>query len=209
MLGAPYGLGQDTVVIDVFRMYVSHCQRVSEGNHGGDRGAVRGGVHLVDAEVPGSGWVMCPGEGDTDDAKRAQTVEDLSFLLGLDSVVCEGGVMSGHLDPMHGMYWTWHSGYIFWKLEGHSTLGDGRDGAFAWHVGGFRAPFSSQRELVLSRGSSETGGPNGACAVVVDVEGLVSKWASRADWEEWRHVMSPGMKAMALADWFQQSVSWE
>jgi hypothetical protein len=42
------------------------------------------------------------------------------FSLGIDSLTHESGAFGGALDPIKGMYWTWQSGYINFKLEGKS-----------------------------------------------------------------------------------------
>ena len=44
--------------------------------------------------------------------------------------------MDGDLDPVHGMYWTWQSGYIQFKLEGllRDSAGERK---LELHLGGF------------------------------------------------------------------------
>ena len=46
----------------------------------------------------------------------------VKFNLGIDSITNVSGAMGGDLDPTKGMYWTWQSGYINFKLEGISNL---------------------------------------------------------------------------------------
>ena len=45
-------------------------------------------------------------------------VDAISFDLGIDSNVNKQGIQGGDLDPTMGMYWSWQSGYINFKLEG-------------------------------------------------------------------------------------------
>ncbi len=45
----------------------------------------------------------------------------IKFTLGVDSARNVSGAQTGALDPANGMFWTWSSGYIFYKLEGTST----------------------------------------------------------------------------------------
>jgi hypothetical protein len=45
------------------------------------------------------------------------------------------------------MFWAWNTGYIHTKLEG--TLARSVTGTFAWHMGGFKAPYANQRWLRL------------------------------------------------------------
>lgn len=42
----------------------------------------------------------------------------IKFSIGIDSTTNVSGAIEGSLDPMFGMYWTWQSGYINFKLEG-------------------------------------------------------------------------------------------
>ena len=42
----------------------------------------------------------------------------IAFTLGIDSLKNHEGVFGGDLDPTLGMYWTWQSGYINFKMEG-------------------------------------------------------------------------------------------
>ena len=58
------------------------------------------------------------------------------MLFGVDSLLQRSGVMDGDLDPVHGMYWTWQSGYIQFKLEGllRDSAGERK---LELHLGGF------------------------------------------------------------------------
>lgn len=42
----------------------------------------------------------------------------LKFALGIDSLRNHTGLQEGDLDPIHGMIWSWSTGYIFFKHEG-------------------------------------------------------------------------------------------
>jgi hypothetical protein len=46
-------------------------------------------------------------------------VDSITFLLGVDSMQHEKGIMDNGLSPVNGMYWAWQSGYIFVKWEGY------------------------------------------------------------------------------------------
>lgn len=71
----------------------------------------------------------------------------LSFLLGVDSARNVSGIQSGALDPALGMFWTWNSGYIFFKMEGNSSASTEPNGKFEYHIGGFRYPNSAIRNF--------------------------------------------------------------
>ena len=68
------------------------------------------------------------------DARKGDFIVQL--LFGVDSLLQRGGVMDGDLDPVHGMYWTWQSGYIQFKLEGllRDSAGERK---LELHLGGF------------------------------------------------------------------------
>ncbi len=58
-------------------------------------------------------------------------------LLGVDSLIQVSGAAGGDLDPSHGMYWTWQSGYIHLKVEGVFHAAEGAEIPFNYHIGGF------------------------------------------------------------------------
>jgi hypothetical protein len=63
----------------------------------------------------------------------------IRYTIGVDSLRNVSGAQTGALDPAAGMFWTWSSGYIQFKVEG--TLVNPA-GEFIYHVGGFQGPFN-------------------------------------------------------------------
>lgn len=66
----------------------------------------------------------------------------LSFTLGIDSVRNTADISrrTGVLDPTAeggDMYWGWNSGYIFFKMEGTSSVSAAAGNLFMYHLGGF------------------------------------------------------------------------
>lgn len=66
----------------------------------------------------------------------------LSFLIGVDSLrnTMDVSQRTGVLDvggAATDMYWSWNSGYIFFKLDGTSPVITTMGGVFQYHVGGF------------------------------------------------------------------------
>ena len=57
----------------------------------------------------------------------------IRLTLGVDSATNAAGVHCCALDPANGMYWSWQSGYIQFKLEGKEKDGT----ALNLHLGGF------------------------------------------------------------------------
>jgi len=60
---------------------------------------------------------------------------EMSYVLGVDSLRNVSGAQGGALAPSNGMFWSWNSGYIMFKLEGMSPQASG--GMFTYHIGGF------------------------------------------------------------------------
>ena len=47
-------------------------------------------------------------------------IDVLKFNIGVDETLNTSGANSGDLDPINGMFWSWQSGYINFKIEGKS-----------------------------------------------------------------------------------------
>ena len=73
----------------------------------------------------------------------------VEFLLGVDSALQTSGAQSGALDPLQGMYWTWNSGYVNFKLEGSSDSSGADLQRIEHHIGGYRSPFISMRKIKI------------------------------------------------------------
>jgi hypothetical protein len=63
----------------------------------------------------------------------------ISFVLGVDSLDNCSGAQSGPLDPMNDMFWTWNSGYVFFKFEGQSAASTADLQRIEYHIGGYKA----------------------------------------------------------------------
>lgn len=68
----------------------------------------------------------------------AGSYTSVRFTVGVDSTRNVSGAQTGALDPANGMFWTWSSGYIFFKLEGKSPASTQPDSSFIYHIGGFK-----------------------------------------------------------------------
>ncbi len=72
----------------------------------------------------------------------------LDFVLGVDSLrnTKDLSQRTGKLDPTGdaaGMYWSWNSGYIFFKMEGTAVVSPQVNNVFQYHIGlfgGYTAP---------------------------------------------------------------------
>lgn len=76
--------------------------------------------------------------------------DEIRFLVGVDSARNISGAQEGALDPVNGMFWAWNTGYIFLKLEGKSAECPNPGGLFEYHIGGFKAPANSLRQIRIT-----------------------------------------------------------
>lgn len=77
------------------------------------------------------------------------SLKSISFLLGVDSIYNCSGAQSGALDPMNDMFWTWNSGYIFFKLEGTSSASAADLNRIEHHIGGYKAGNNAAQKIQL------------------------------------------------------------
>ncbi len=80
----------------------------------------------------------------------------IQFNIGIDSSLNAAEVLSGDLDPTKGMYWSWQSGYINFKIEGKSNKSPSRYKQFQYHLGGYLQPNNTlQTFRCITNGKSE------------------------------------------------------
>jgi endonuclease/exonuclease/phosphatase family metal-dependent hydrolase len=79
----------------------------------------------------------------------------IRLTLGVDSATNAAGVHCCALDPANGMYWSWQSGYIQFKLEGKEKDGT----ALNLHLGGFSNAYMSSITDDIPILRMVTGGP--------------------------------------------------
>lgn len=76
--------------------------------------------------------------------------KSISFLIGVDSARNTSGAQVGALDPALGMIWSWSTGYIMAKMEGHSPQSSDPANKLAFHIGGFSGTYLGVKEVTLS-----------------------------------------------------------
>lgn len=116
----------------------------------------------------------------------------LKFNVGADSLTNVSGARGGDLDPTKGMYWTWQSGYINFKIEGKSNSCPSRNHMFQFHIGGYQNPYNTFRQVTLQTNSKRK--------IVITV--AVDELLSRINLKETYEVMSPNAKAVEIANLF-------
>ena len=122
--------------------------------------------------------------------------DELSFNLGVSSDMNTSGALSGALDPSNGMFWSWQSGYINFKIEGVSPSCDTRKNKFQFHIGGYKEPHNTQRRLTFTL-DKQTTQLNLNLEMFFDANKLAVS----------NQVMIPGKKANELATEFSNTLT--
>ena len=125
--------GLNDVQITKFTFYISNLQLLNNGVVVFEDNEK---YHLLNTDIPESMSV-------TLDSPKDLAYTEVRYVLGIDSATNSAGVKGGCLDPIHGMYWTWQSGYIHVKLEGTCKEQNDNKGEFQFHVGGYMPPYST------------------------------------------------------------------
>ena len=117
--------------------------------------------------------------------------DELSFNLGVSSDMNTTGAHSGALDPSNGMFWSWQSGYINFKIEGISPSSKTRQNKFQFHIGGYQSPYNTLRRLTFILNKQTT-------QLNLNLEGFFERTKLAVD----NQIMVPGEKANELATEF-------
>lgn len=171
----------DSVQIDRLRFYLSD---MSFSNASDNQENIEQQFFLIDLEYPTSLRRQLP-------LKTISQWDSIHFKVGVDSATQLKGAQGGDLDPMHGMYWSWRSGYINFKCEGVSSSCPSRNNAFMFHIGGFQAPFNTIQSVSLPVHSDTV-------VLQIDLTPLLTLSSITQNYE----VMSPNAKAMSFSNQF-------
>lgn len=115
--------------------------------------------------------------------------DELRFNIGIDSATNVSGAMGNDLDPTKGMYWTWQSGYINFKLEGQSVLCNTRNNEFQFHLGGYMSPYVGLQTLIFPVKNKTK----------VSLQLDISKIITSIDLAKSNHIMSPSTEGVLLS----------
>jgi len=183
-LGKSYELPgkEGALAVETVRLYLSHLQFFQEDEWVADFPQQH---LLLDAEQPTSLQMEIP-------LQAVGKFNQLRFQLGVDSLTNMAGAQGADLDPMHGMYWAWQSGYITLKLEGSSSVRPARNHRFQFHLGGFLAPFPSVQEIRLATTDTDQ--------LLIAIQ--LDQFFAAIDLAQTYQVMSPGEQAANLSRLF-------
>jgi hypothetical protein len=119
----------------------------------------------------------------------------------VDSALNCSGAQSGALDPVNGMFWTWNTGYIYFKLEGYATDSPNDLQKIEYHIGGYTGPYKANRkvELNLPQPLLIEAGKSTVITINVDLDQF---WVGKNKINIATNalIMSPGALAAAAAD---------
>ena len=125
--------------IETLKFYISNVE-LYKGKKRGYK--VPESYYLIDASNANSMTIKL-------DIPAKQKLTHLKFNLGVDSLTNVSGAFGGDLDPTNGMYWTWQSGYINFKLEGVAAACPARHNRFQYHIGGYQYPHNTLKEVKM------------------------------------------------------------
>ena len=145
--------------------------------------------HLVDASEVSSMCIAGP-------IDHADGLDEIHFLIGVDSMTSASGVFGGDLDPTNGMYWAWHSGYINFKLEGEKIKEDKTKQIFNFHLGGFLAPYNNVMRVRLPINKARP------VTIHLDIKSILTQ----IDFSKTHTVMSPSAKAVEISKLISSSL---
>jgi hypothetical protein len=114
----------------------------------------------------------------------------IRFNLGIDSLTNVSGAYGGDLDPTKGMYWTWQSGYINFKLEGVCSVCPTAKKEFQFHIGGYLSPYNTLKEITLKVSHKNK------TEVILDLKNLLDE----LDLMTRNHIMSPNKEAVLFSE---------
>ena len=124
----------------------------------------------------------------------SDSTESLQF--GIDSNQTIHTSFSDALDPLHGMFWTWNTGYIHCKIEGHIIRAHNQRRAFQLHLGGYTSPYATIYRMNIPKG-------NQPLTISIDIKPCLEQLIQENTYE----IMLPGKKAKEMSDLFYSSMS--
>jgi hypothetical protein len=179
--------GGDPLLLNTLRFYLSNFVFLKNGTVVFEE---KNSFHLLDLE-----------DENTLDLKFSELegldFDGLQFNLGIDSLTHISGVMGGDLDPTKGMFWTWQSGYVNFKLEGTFKKCPTRNHEFQFHLGGYLAPFQSVQSVQLKVSKPEN--------LVLQLD--LTPFFEQVDWAKKYSIMSPCKEAVEASGILANSFS--
>lgn len=178
-LNTKYPYQDSTITITTLRFYISAIELLQDKKPVWQES---NSYHLIDLYDSASMRLLL-------NIPKGIEYDSIKFHLGIDSLTNTSGAHGGDLDPTKGMYWSWQSGYINFKLEGTSPLCPARKHEFQFHLGGYAAPFASLQTIYLPLTNKQPAN------VSIDIQKLLSVINVSVQYS----MMIPGDDAIALS----------
>ena len=184
----PFG---EAYTVSKFKYYVSHVSMA------GAKGVVNEveNYYLVDESKPETLHFSLTIE--------AGNYNSLNFLLGVDSLHNVSGAQSGALDPLNDMFWTWNSGYVMAKIEGHSPQSKIVNNKLEFHIGGFMGKNNVLKNITLNfaPGKILNIQPRKTSRIIIETD-IDTWWQQSNDIKIAEHAVcsTPGALAKKIAD---------
>lgn len=121
----------------------------------------------------------------------------ISFDIGIDSITNESGALGGDLDPTKGMYWSWQSGYINFKLEGNTNKCPLSNHFFEYHIGGYISPNNTLQHIDFKQHLK----PQNTIELKLD------EFCKHIDFSTQHNIMSPSVNAVDMSQLMKYSFS--
>jgi hypothetical protein len=172
-----YQLEGENTEIHVLKFYVSNIKFYQDQQQ---VGVFNNKHYLIDLENPETLKLNHQNNG---------AFNTIDFDLGIDSTTNVSGALGGDLDPTNGMYWTWQSGYINFKLEGKSKHCPTRNNLFSFHIGGYQYPFNTLQHIRLAVENTQK----------INIEVDISTLLKKINLTQTCEVMSPNQRAMSIS----------
>ena len=181
VLGKKYELSanEDNVTFDVLRFYISDLQFINNEKVVCESEKK---YILIDLEKSESLQIAMN--------EYSGKFDKVKFTFGIDSLTNVSGAMGGDLDPLYGMYWTWQSGYINFKLEGRADKCPARKNEFMFHLGGYQTPNLVARKVELKIKKAAKG---------LKITLPIDKLLSQINLIENYRLMSPNQEAVEMS----------
>jgi hypothetical protein len=185
----------DSFNVDVFKFYISNLEILTPHSGYGEKDS----YHLIDASDSSTLWIEIKDI-------TLPSISGIQFMVGTDSGVNTSGAMGGDLDPAKGMYWAWNSGFINAKLEGRSTACKTVHHSFEFHIGGYKAPYSTERQVNLTTNYDVSNSKT----VVIKIIANVNDWfhdPTKIKLADTNEISLPGKNAAMMADNYRNMFS--
>lgn len=167
---------QDSILIETTKFYISD---LTFKNNSKTIYKEKVRFHLVNLQDSNSSFIHLT-------KPVTATYDELQFSVGIDSATNSLGALGGALDPLNGLYWTWQSGYIHFKLEGKRKRGADKAQSFHYHIGGYSYPYNTCRSISLKTQNQDT------LHFSIEIKKIIQN--------EEQNIMSPGPAALKLAN---------